>query len=75
VLQTKLLFLRQDHTEPSRHFVARLVTATCTTDVDFSDCIVKMVLLNGLEEEDIKMDILGTDNLDTKVKILTPSSV
>ena len=59
VLQTELLSRNSNLTK-------KCTSSTFTMDVDFSDNIVKMVLLNGLADEDIKREILGTDNLDTK---------
>ena len=45
------------------------VKCTCPAprdvDVDFTDIIVKDVIVAGLSDEDIKRDVLGWTNLDT----------
>ena len=39
---------------------------TCDRDVSFSDKMVKLVILSGISDEEIKKEVLGTENLDEK---------
>ncbi|KAK4305129.1 hypothetical protein Pmani_022961 [Petrolisthes manimaculis] len=43
-------------------------TATCsgTVTIDYTEDIVKLVLLNGLADEEIRKEVLGTTEIDTK---------
>ena len=79
ILQTELLSMRQDHSEPIRQFASRALgkarncrlTETCTrtgcgTVINFSHKMVKLVVLTGMSDDDIKKDVLGTDDLDGK---------
>ena len=77
ILQIELLSIRQDHTEPIRQFAAHALgkdrncrpkeqcTRTgCDTTIDFSQKMVKLVILTGMSDEDIKKDVMGIDGLD-----------
>ena len=76
VLQIELLSLSQDHAEPIRQFQARAwgkarscalakkCDCGCNSMVDYSDHIVKIVLINGIADEEIKREVLGVDKLD-----------
>ena len=79
VRKTELLSLRQDYAQPIRLFAAKVkgkahtcgfekkCTATgCTATVDYTEDIVKFVMLSGIVDEEIKRDILGYVDLDTK---------
>ena len=73
-MQTELIALRQDHAEPIRQFHARAwgkarscelkKTFECDQVVNFSDHIVKMVLVNRIYDEEIKQQVLGEITLD-----------
>ena len=68
--------MQQDSGEPIRSFYAKVKgrASTCSyvvsckcnppTKVDYTQLIVKDVLMNGLVDEDIKKEILGMDDLD-----------
>lgn len=72
VARVQLQNMCQDRDEPVRAFAARLrgqagvcnykVDCSCSLAVDFSDVIVRDSLIRGLEDEDIRMDILGQSN-------------
>ena len=79
VHKTELLSMRQDHGQPIRTFAAKIkgkaqvcsFSRTCNNNncqqkVDYTDDIVKYVLISGIADEDIKKDVLGCDNLDDK---------
>lgn len=79
VRKTELLSMRQDHGQPVRSFVAKVkgkaqvcsFTKTCTASlcsqqIDFSDEIVKYVVISGIADEEIKKDVLGHADLDTR---------
>ena len=79
VRQADLLTCRQDHGENVRSFFAKLrgKAATCAFSVtcssntcnhitEFTDSIVKMVLVAGLVDEEIKREVLGWAELDAK---------
>ena len=76
VRQMELIALNQSHDEPVRSFIAKAKgiarncgfekKCTCDINVDYSNEVVKMVLLNGLADAEIKRDILGTTGLDDK---------
>ena len=79
VRRSNLLAVKQDHSENVRSFYARIngKAATCTYTmncpsntcqqrVDFTDMIVKDVLISGLSDDDIRKDVLGWSELDTK---------
>ena len=84
VRKTELLSLRQDHGQPIRLFAAKVkgkahtcdfkkaCSATgCTAVVDYTEDIVKFVMLSGIVDEDIKRDILGFVDLDNKSLTVT----
>ena len=77
VMQSELLSLTQAHEEPVRQFAARAqgiarscnfemkcTSATCTATVDFSDHIVKAVVVSSIADPDIKREVLGVEKLD-----------
>ena len=76
VRRTELLNMSQDREEPIRTFLAKVkgkaltcnykVDCSCAppTKVDYTDCVIKDVILNGLVDEDIKKEILGQQDLD-----------
>ena len=77
VRKTELLALHQDRGQPIRSFAARVKgkaqtcaftkpcgTPTCTQNVDYSEDIVKHVVLAGIVDEEIKREVLGLQNLD-----------
>ena len=79
VRRSELLSLKQDHSESVRSFFPRIngkVTTcayyvecsndTCTHINDFTNVIVKVVLVTGLVNDDIKKDVLGWTELDAK---------
>ena len=79
VRRTDFLSTHQDHGESVRAFLAKLKgksatcrysnkcsLATCTQLNDFTDIVVKDVLVAGLVDEDIKKDVLGWSELDSK---------
>ena len=71
VLRTELLHMSQDRDEPFRSFAARVrgkaetctysTTCTCSATVDFTDIIIRDVLIAGIADLDIRREILGTD--------------
>ena len=77
VKRSNLLSLRQDHGENARSFFAKIngkaatcaysiecSSPTCTNKVDFTNVIVKDVLITGLSDDEIKRDALGWADLD-----------
>ena len=77
VLATELFSMKQDHSEPVRSFAARQKgkarscklsqkCTNCDATVDFSDRVVKTVMLNGLCNEDVRKEVLGDSGLDEK---------
>ena len=79
VRKKELLTLRQDHGQPIRSFAARVkgkaqvcaFSKQCTADgcdqiVDYTEDIVKYVVISGIVDEDIKKDVLGHADLDTR---------
>ncbi|GFN97949.1 hypothetical protein PoB_002445500 [Plakobranchus ocellatus] len=66
--------MRQDRDEPIRAFAARLrgqagvckfsIKCPCGTYVDYSDVMVRDVLIKGLSDEEIRLDILGESKQD-----------
>ncbi|XP_078377784.1 uncharacterized protein LOC144660939 [Oculina patagonica] len=78
VLRTKLLQLRQERDEPFRAFTARVrgkaetcafaTKCECGKNVDYTDHVIRDVLLSGIFDPDIRREILGTkDVLKTPV--------
>ena len=79
VRRSELLSTKQDHGESIRSFYAKVngkaatcayvkdcPSTTCTQKVDFTDVLVKDVLVTGLVDEDIRRDVFGWSELDTK---------
>ena len=79
VRRSDLLSIRQDHSESVRSFFARIngkattcayvidcPSTTCNQKVDFTDAIVKDVLITGLIDDEIRKEVLGWADLDTK---------
>ena len=79
VKRTELLSLQQDRGENGRSFMARLkgkattcaYSLTCPRQgcdqvIDFTDVMVKDVLVSGLCDDDIKKEVLGWAELDNK---------
>lgn len=79
VRRNDLLNLKQDHGEKTRSFVARIrgkattcgykqecCGTTCNVQTDFTEMIVKDVLINGLNDEEIKKEVLGWADVDDK---------
>ena len=79
VRKAEVLSLRQDHGQPIRSYAAKVkgkaqtcaftkkCTATdCQETVDYSEDIVKYVIITGIVDEDIKKDVLGYEGLDSK---------
>ena len=75
VLRSDLLQLRQDHDEPFRNFAARVrgkaepcafkATCKCGENVDYTDHVIKDVLISGISDLDIRRDVLGTIDIIT----------
>jgi len=69
VLRTEHLQLRQQRDEPFRIFTAKVrgkaetcsytITCTCGASVDFTDHVIRDVILNGLYDTDIRREVLG----------------
>ena len=79
VRRSELLSIKQDHRENTRSFFTRIngkattcadsikcYSDTCNRDVNFTDVIVKDVLVSGLVDDDIKKEVLGWAELDRK---------
>ena len=79
VRKTELFSLKQDRGQPIRSFAANVKgkahtcafskecgNAACTQNVDYTDDIVKHVLLAGIADEEIKREVLGLADLDAK---------
>ena len=79
VRRSELLSMKQDHGENARSFFARIyakattcaysiscTSGTCTEVVDFTEVIVKDVLVTGLADGDIKKEVLGWAELDMR---------
>ena len=79
VRRAELLGTQQDHGENARAFCAKLkgkaatcsYTADCTSDtctqvINFTDIMVKDVLVSGLADEEVKKEVLGWSELDNK---------
>ena len=76
VRRTELMNMQQDSGESIRSFHAKVkgraatcsyvVKCSCTpqTNVDYTELVIKDVILNGLADEDIKKEVLGADDLD-----------
>ena len=69
VLRTELLQLRQERDEPFRTFTAKVrgkaetcsytASCTCGASVDYTDHVIRDVILNGLYDTDIRRELLG----------------
>ena len=81
VARVKLHQMRQDRDEPIRAFAARLrgqagvcnfnmdcPSDTCNASVDYSDVMVRDVLIKGLIDEEIQLDILGDSKQDMSLE-------
>ena len=76
VRKTELLTMRQDHGQPIRSFAAQVKgkaqvcnftkNCRCNMVVDYTEDIVKYVVLCGIVDEEIKRNILGQSDLDEK---------
>ena len=76
VLRTELLVMKQDHGENVLAFASRALgkarncklTVRCPHDanVDYSEEMVKQVVLAGMYDDDIKRKVLGTVGIDDK---------
>lgn len=76
VLRTELLSMKQDHGETILAFVSRALgkarncklTVKCPhdVDVDYSEELVKQVVLAGVFDDDIKRKVLSTPGIDAK---------
>ena len=79
VRRSNLLALRQADGENIRSFHARIKgkavtcaysvdcsSTTCTQVVDFKYAIIKEVLISGLSDEEVKMEVFGWHDLDRK---------
>lgn len=79
VRRADFLSLRQDHGQPIRSFAAKVkgkaqtcafnkncTRAGCTQVVDYTDEMVKYVIISGIADEDIKKEVLGAPDLDAK---------
>ena len=73
VLRTELLQLCQERDEPFRAFTARVcgkaetcafsTKCECGKNVDYTDHVIRDVLLNGISDPDIRREVLGTKNV------------
>ena len=73
VLRTELLQLRQERRELFRAFATRVrgkaetcayvMACTCGQSVDYTDQMIRDVLLNGINDSDIRRDVLGTRDI------------
>nr|KAG5707435.1 hypothetical protein BaRGS_011939 [Batillaria attramentaria] len=72
--------MRQDRDEPVRAFAARLrgqagvcnfrvnPSLACHAEVDYSNIMIRDVLIRGLEDEEIRLDILGESRQDMSLE-------
>ena len=73
VVRAELMSLSQDRDEQIRTCAARVrgkaetcdykCKCVCTKDVDFTDHIIRDVIIAGVADIDIRREVLGTDNL------------
>lgn len=81
VARVQLQHMRQDRDEPVRAFAARLrgqagicnfriecSEDTCEAIIDYSSVMVRDALIRGMEDEDIRLDILGDPNQDLSLE-------
>ena len=79
--RVKLQQMRQDRDEPVRAFAARLrgqagvcsfsikcPSDTCGSSVDYSDIMIHDALIRGLNDEEIRLDILGESRQDLSLE-------
>ena len=79
VRKTELLTMHQDHGQPIRSFAANVkgkaqvcaFAKECSNDncsqiVDYTENIVKYVVISGIADEEIKKNVLGHADLDSK---------
>ena len=84
VRRTDVLQMRQDHDEGVRAFyasvkgkadtcgyVVKCTRATCDTKVDYTQEVIKDVLITGLSDPEIRRDVLGWPELDGKTALET----
>ena len=80
VRRAELLCAKQDHGESARSFYAKVKgkaatcsysitcsSGTCTQVNDFTDVMVKDVVISGVADEDVKKEVLGWSDLDNKI--------
>ena len=78
VFRTELFQLRQEHDEPFRTFAARVrgkaetcaftTKCECTRTVNYTDHMIRDVLIHGIADSGIRCEVLGvSDILDTAV--------
>ena len=78
VRRADLLGMKQDKGEQVRSYASKIQgksatcafktpcgKGTCDNEVEFTDIITKYVLVNGLEDDDVKRETLGWKDLDT----------
>ena len=81
VARVQLQQMRQDRDEPVRAFAARLkgqagvcnfsikcTSATCQKTIDYGEIMVRDALIRGLEDEEIRLDILGESKQDMSLE-------
>jgi len=79
VARVSLHEMRQDHDEPIRSFGARIrgqatvckLLLNCSaynTEVNYTDQILRDVLIRGIADHDIQLDILGDSNQDMSLE-------
>ena len=77
VRRAEFLALHQDHGQPVRSFAARVKgkaqtcafhknCSQCDHPVDYTDEMVKYVIISGIADEEIKKEVLGIPDLDKK---------
>jgi hypothetical protein len=82
VLRTELLQLHQERGETFRSFTTRVrgkaetcsfgAKCECGKNVDYTDHVIRDILINGIADSDIRLDILGTaDILQRNINDLT----
>ena len=84
VQRAELVQMHQERDEPFRSFAARVrgkaetcaytTKCTCLQDVDFTDVIIRDVLIAGISDLDIRREILGTESiLERSVNVVITS--
>ena len=73
VVRAELVGMQQGRDEPFRAFAARVrgkaetcryhTNCSCGNQVDFTDIIIRDVLIAGISDVDIRRDVLGTDGI------------